>query len=382
MDGLSAMNARCGNMAREHATASGLEFESFAPSIKAIAEMLRASVPADACLIAIERAGGEGGQLYGTHERPSERETAASHATQALLNLPAEPVLFNGSPVPGLATGRAAATVAALADLTQVSSFISLPLRVAVLNGRICIASQQGRFTSVDLVKLTPLAEQVGAVMESIYRGERLAVDLARHTRRQVSRDLHDSVIQPIIALKLGLEALRRRLTKDKQLAKDLNDLIAMAGAGIGELRQYVGALRAASTSGSADGLAAAVRCQAKKFSALYGIDATVIGSGDLSISAPMQHEIIQIIREGLSNIRRHTAANRAAIHIRQYDGRLLLEIRNDNGGQGRGFLPRSIAERTKELGGRVRVNRRNGHTVVAVELPIQRQPQPVSALG
>jgi signal transduction histidine kinase len=368
------MNACCGNMAREHATGSDLEFESFAPSIKAIAEMLRACVRADACLIAIERSGGEGGQLYGTHERPSERESAASQATQALLNLPAEPVLFNGPPVPGLATGRAAATVAAVADLTQVSSFISLPLRVAVLNGRICIASEQGRFTSVDLVNLTRLAEQVGAVMESIYRGERLAVDLARHARRQISRDLHDSAIQPIIALKLGLEALRRRLAEEKQLAKDLDDLIAIAGAGIGELRQYVGALRAASTSGSADGLAAAVRCQAKKFSALYGIEATVIASGDLSISAPMQHELIQIIREGLSNIRRHTAANRAAIHIRQRDGKLLLEMINDNGGQKRTrrrFLPRSICERAKELGGRVRVNRGNRYTVVAVDLPI-----------
>jgi signal transduction histidine kinase len=51
-----------------------------------------------------------------------------------------------------------------------------------------------------------------------------------------------------------------------------------------------------------------------------------------------------------------------------------LLEIRNDNGGRTRswhGFLPRSISERAKELGGRVRVSRRKGHTVVAVELPI-----------
>jgi signal transduction histidine kinase len=210
--------------------------------------------------------------------------------------------------------------------------------------------------------------------MECVNFDERLAMDLARHERRQISRDLHDSAIQPFIGLKLGLEALRRRLAEEDHLVKDLDDLIAIAGAGIGEWREYVGALRAASPSRTADGLASAVRCQARKFSALYGIEATVIASEDLSISAPMQHEVIQIIREGLSNIRRHTAANRAAIHIRQRDGRLLLEISNDNGGQvrpWRGFLPRSICERAKELGGRVRVNRRNGHTVLAVELPI-----------
>ena len=367
------MNARCGTVALEHATRSDSKFEPLAPSIRAIAEMLRACVDADVCLIAVGSSGGQGGQLYGTAELASGQGSAASQATQALLELPAEPVLLNGQPVPS-ATRRAAAAVAAAADLTQVSSFICLPVRVSALNARICIASKQRCFTSVDVLNVAPLAEQVRTVMECVYFGERLAMDLARHERRQISRDLHDSAIQPFIGLKLGLEALRRRLAQEEHLVKDLDDLIAIASAGIGELREYVGVLKAASPSRTADGLVSAARCQAKKFSALYGIEATVIASEDLSISAPMQHQVIQIIREGLSNIRRHTAANRAAIHIRQRDGRLLLEISDDNGGRARpwrGFLPRSICERAKELGGRVRVNRRNDHTVVAVELPI-----------
>ena len=366
------MNARGGTIALGHATSADPNFESLAPSIRAIAEMLRACVDADVCLVAVDGSGGQGGQLYGTGELPSDQGTAASQATQALLDLPAEPVLLNGQPVPP-ATRRAAAAVAAAAELTQVSSFICLPVRVLALNARICIASKQGCFTSVDVLNVAPLAEQVRTVMESVYFGERLAMDLARHERRQISRDLHDSAIQPFIGLKLGLEAMRRRVADEDHLVKDLDDLIAIAGAGIEELREYVGALRTASASRIADDLASAVRCQAKKFSALYGIESTVIASGELSISGPMQHEVIQIIREGLSNIRRHTEANRAAIHIRQRDGRLLLEIRNDHGGQARPwrrFIPRSISERAKELGGRVRVSQRNGHTVVAVELP------------
>lgn len=366
------MNARCETIPSGHAISPDPKFESLAPSIRAIAEILRAHAGADACLIAVESSSGQGGQLYGTHEKRSAQGAAATEATQVLLGLPAEPVLLNGLPVPP-ATRRAAAAVAAAADLTQVNSFMCLPVRVAALNARICIAIEQGCFTSEDLLNVAPLAEQVRTVMESVYFGERLAMDLARHERRQISRDLHDSAIQPFIGLKLGLEAMRRRVAEEGNLVKDLDDLIAIAGAGIEELREYVGALRAASANRGADDLASVVRCQAKKFSSLYGIEATVIASGGLSIPAPMQHEVIQIIREGLSNIRRHTAAQRAAIHIRQRDGRLLLEIRNDSGGQARRwreFNPRSISERAKELGGRVRVSQRNGHTVVAVELP------------
>ena len=87
-----------------------------------------------------------------------------------------------------------------------------------------------------------------------------------------------------------------------------------------------------------------------------------------------MQHEVIQMIREGLSNVRRHTTADRATIHLRQDEGKLLLEIINDSDGDGGNtcrFSPRSIGERATELGGRVRAERRGRHTVVAVELPI-----------
>jgi signal transduction histidine kinase len=274
-------------MAREYAAGSDLELESLAPSIRVIAEMLRACIGADVCLFAIERSSGLGGQLYGTHEMASARGRAASRATRALLDLPAKPVLFNGRPVRGAAIRRAAAAVA---HLTPVSSFICLPLRVAGLGARVCIAREQGCFTSVDLVNLTSLAKQVSTIMECISFGERLAMDLARRKRRQISRDLHDSAIQPIIGLKLGLEALRRRLADEHHLVTELDDLITLAGAGIGELRQYVGALRVASASGTADGLLA-VRCQTKKLSALYGIEATASASGELAISAPMQHE-------------------------------------------------------------------------------------------
>jgi signal transduction histidine kinase len=196
-------------------------------------------------------------------------------------------------------------------------------------------------------------------------------VDFARLERRQISRDLHDSAIQPFIGLKLGLEALRRRLAGNDQVAKDLDYLIAIAGAGVGELREYVGALKTTPPSSAAGDLASKVRWQAEKFGALHGIKTNVIASDELSISAAMQHEAVQIIREGLSNIRRHTSAKQAAIRLAHRRGRLLIEISNDNGARElSAFRPRSICERAEELGGRVQVRQRNGRTVIIAELP------------
>jgi signal transduction histidine kinase len=117
-----------------------------------------------------------------------------------------------------------------------------------------------------------------------------------------------------------------------------------------------------------------AVRTQARKFAELYGIDAQVVAETDIPVSALLQNEVMHIVREGLSNIRRHTCAEHATINLHEAHGRLLLELVNDKARQAakQNFYPRSIGERATELGGRVSVRHRAGdRTVVAVELPL-----------
>lgn len=241
------MNARCEIVASEHATGAKLKFAAPAPSMRAIADLLRACLGADACLIAIKRSRGRRGQLYGTYETASQLAGAISQATQALFDLPGEPVLVNSPPVEGSAMRRTAASITAVAQVKPVNSFMCLPLRVTAMKARVCIASQHQRFTVLDLGNLAVLAEQVSTLIECIHFGEQLVTDLTGYERRRISRDLHDSAIQPLIGLKFGLEALRRRCTEEHQLVKDLDDLIALAAGGISEFREYVGALRAAS---------------------------------------------------------------------------------------------------------------------------------------
>jgi signal transduction histidine kinase len=236
------------------------------------------------------------------------------------------------------------------------------------------IGSRQQRYTRRDLVPLWHGAKHACILIESVWLADRLAREVASQERRRISRDLHDSAIQPYIGLKLGLEAMRRRLRGSAELVGDLDELIKIARDGIGELRDYVGSLKKAEARKQVTSLLAAVRMQAKKFAEFYGIDAQVIANDDIPVSAPLQQEIMHIVREGLSNIRRHTCAERATINLREAHGQLLVEVINDNGqASKRGFFPRSISERAKELGGRVSVQHRSGQrTVVAVELPLQ----------
>lgn len=199
-----------------------------------------------------------------------------------------------------------------------------------------------------------------------------LARSIASQERRRISRDLHDGTIQPYIGLKLALEALRRRLGDEGPLAREVDELIRMAADGIGELRSYVGRLRERERARSTKPLAHGVRCQARTFSEFHGIPTEVIAEGDVCVPARLYDEAMQMVREALSNVRRHACATRAAVALRAAPGRLVVEIANDTqGGPVAAFRPRSIAERVAELRGRLEIRRAAGETVVSIEVPL-----------
>jgi signal transduction histidine kinase len=220
------------------------------------------------------------------------------------------------------------------------------------------------------------MVKQAGIMIENIRPVGQLAHALASKERKRISRDLHDGTIQPYVGLKLGLEALRRTI-RDPKWASEVDELIKMAGDGINELRQYVGKLKrvADAPRKQAEGLLPALRRQAQKFTEFSGIETRVLAEKDIAVAPAMHNEIVHMVREGLSNIRRHTSAGQATIRLGEGEGRLLIELVNDNAkrnGVKQEFLPRSIGERAKELGGRLRVQHADGgYTVVAVELPI-----------
>lgn len=262
-----------------------------------------------------------------------------------------------------------------LADFLGTHSFISLPVRVRrQVIGRFHLTSRQSRFSREDIAFLAQVMSQTEVMIENLQLVERLVFEVASEERKRISRDLHDSTIQPYIGLKLGLEALKRRLTADNPVGNDVEDLLNMANDGIGQLRHYVGRLKDKPATTQPVSLVPAIRLQANKFSEFYGIDARVVAEDDVLVDGSVFEELMHIVREGLSNIRRHTDAEQATITLVAKDDELTLEFLNDKGVERSGpgqFYPRSINERAKELGGRVSIEQRDGgQTIVAVHVP------------
>src|SRR5688572_3794892 len=132
-----------------------------------------------------------------------------------------------------------------IAKLLQADSFISVPLHLRE-NVAACmhIGSRRVRLGVRDLRAFTRLADQAAVMIENVRLVGRLPLELAAEERKRISRDLHDSTIQPYIGLKLGLEALRRKMAGEGQLAAEVDELIQLARESISDLRQYVGTLK------------------------------------------------------------------------------------------------------------------------------------------
>ena len=189
--------------------------------------------------------------------------------------------------------------------------------------------------------------------------------------RHKISIDLHDSTIQPYIGLKLGLEALRRKIPEGAAIAAELDELVMMAEESIAELRQYIGGLKSQINSQLnpqlkpqlGTSLVTSILELAKKYQLRHGIEVAVNADTQLKLSEHLSTEIYQLVCEGLSNIHRHTQSKKAEINLYYQNDQLVIEVINqdDSAQDFIHFKPRSMAERVSYLGGTISVNHITG---------------------
>ncbi|MEK7993510.1 MAG: histidine kinase [Planctomycetota bacterium] len=265
--------------------------------------------------------------------------------------------------------------LAELANLFDTQALITVPY--AQRNGRagrLYVISPRGGFTQSDIDLLVQVSSAISANVENTHLMEELISKASEHERRKISRDLHDTTIQPYIGLVLGLGALQREAGSGNPVAPHIAALIDMADMTIRDLRNYAATLKE-KTSMPGDSLIAAVNEQAERMQRFYGIDVEVGYDLSAQLTGRIAGEAFQIIAEGLSNVLRHSTSKRAFVDVRCDGSSLLLKIVNDaaaDGPDAAEFTPRSIHERTQELGGQLLVERRaDGCTVVSVTIPM-----------
>lgn len=217
---------------------------------------------------------------------------------------------------------------------------------------------------------LAEVAEQIASLAQRCDQAERMAQEAAQRVRHRVALDLHDSAIQPYIGLKLAVEALRMQAVAGRPLEAGLNQILAMTGRVIEDLRGCRRQIKDPNAGASA--LLAEIEHQAQLMQQFHGVHIAVKAGAEPPVNERLRAELLHMVREGLSNIRRHTRARTGEVQLDCDGVWLALRIANEGLPAACGFTPRSISARAAALGGRVQVrSEAGGRTTVHVEIPV-----------
>jgi signal transduction histidine kinase len=262
-----------------------------------------------------------------------------------------------------------------LAETLAADSFISVPLHYRERAiGRLYVSAPPGVFDGSDIAYLMQIGEQIMPVIHNIRLLERLSSNSAEQERQRLARDIHDSVIQPYIGLQYKLAAIRNKAAEGRELGQDIERLFEMTVDEVAGLRGFVRGLK--DGEGQTDNFVSAVERFAAQFAQNYDLDVKVESKGDFRVNDRLAAELIRIVHEGLSNVRKHSSAAAGKITLERADNSLRVSIENDDPRADESarapFIPRSISERAEELGGHVAVERTaDARTLVRVEIPL-----------
>jgi PAS domain S-box-containing protein len=221
---------------------------------------------------------------------------------------------------------------------------------------------------------------------EKLKRSSKLLRELATHLqsireeeRTMIAREIHDELGQVLTVLKIQISLLANKLNKNQEPLKEkINVLADMIDASVESVQKISAKLR----PGILDelGLIAAIEWQAEEFEKLTNIKCSLaLPKDEIKLEPNKTTAIFRIFQEALTNIARHSEANKVVISLLNHQSNIYLEIQDNGKGitqeQIRDFKSLGIhgmEERALVFGGQVYVDGFPGKgTTVKVEIPV-----------
>jgi signal transduction histidine kinase len=286
--------------------------------------------------------------------------------------------LAPGAWMPSMAAGYLLASACILQDLARTGAVAVVAVLLALL-----LPSP----TAPSLVWTVGAASSVTAALSFYkrYLDERLSSLLrnnliirsqaegAREAERQrIAADFHDGPLQSFISFQMRLEIIKKLMGRDRGAAEEeLHQLQELCKSQVADLRGFVRSMRPADEGMS---LNASLNKMVEGFQRDAGIFATFTSTEFHDPSATeVSLEILQIVRETLNNIQKHSGATRVAVSAALADQEIEVTVEDNGAGfpfSGRFTLdeldllrlgPVSIKRRMRMLSGKLVIESKPG---------------------
>jgi signal transduction histidine kinase len=200
--------------------------------------------------------------------------------------------------------------------------------------------------------------------------------------RRRIARELHDSAGQILIALKLNLEHIQRKLQQLGPEAQKMSETLGLIDQLTREFRTISHLLHPPLLDEL--GLVSAVRWFVEGFSDRARIPVSLELVSDFGrLSRDLETTIFRIVQECLTNIHRHSKSSSAKIRIVREETNVIVEVQDF----GKGIAPsaaegdarpvtvgvgiQGMRERVRQLGGRFELISDPSGTTIRATIPL-----------
>ncbi|MBL8349815.1 MAG: type IV pili methyl-accepting chemotaxis transducer N-terminal domain-containing protein [Burkholderiaceae bacterium] len=219
-----------------------------------------------------------------------------------------------------------------------------------------------------DRALLETLASHLAGAIEGLRAGALEREAAVAEERSLLARELHDSIAQSLSFLKIQAALLREALKRQDaaRIARTLDELDEGIRESLADVRELLLHFR---TRTNREDIAPALRTTLRKFEHQTGLATHLAIEGEgMPLDPDVQVQVLHVVQEALSNVRKHAQAHEVWIEVQQSPPQWRVEVRDD----GRGFEDLPAAADETHVGLRIMRERaqRIGATVEVASVP------------
>lgn len=241
---------------------------------------------------------------------------------------------------------------------------------------------EEQQFSETDMIWLESMADQVAiAIQHGLMTSQLQSLSIIEE-RTRIAREMHDGLAQVLGYMNLQVQTLGTLLQqgKSEQLQNELDEMRQAVKTAHADVRENILSLR--TTLAQEKGLAAAVQEYLAEFEIQTGIETQFAYQmdGDLNLTSVAEVQLVCILQEALTNVRKHAHASQVSVGITK-ESRIDLEeivmsIKDNGVGftiavSKRSFGVQTMRERAESVSGMLKIDSQPGHgTRVECSLP------------
>jgi signal transduction histidine kinase len=220
-----------------------------------------------------------------------------------------------------------------------MQSLLAVPiLSKGSYRGNLYVADKTvgAHFTEEDEQTLVRFATTAAIAIDNAQLHLRVRDLAVAEERVRIAREMHDGLAQVLAYVNTKAQAVKAYLQKGSsdEAEAQLDQLAVAAREVLADVREGILALR--TQTGPDRGLGETVEAFIQRWETQSGIEGQVAYDSELILNPTVELQLLRIIQEALSNVRKHSSARSARVELKQSESLLLVDVQDD----GVGFDP------------------------------------------